>query len=67
MNKTEFSYDALLLKINDLRTKIINEDIQKLAQNNSEIRETLKNYKKGNNVSQSLARKSASCYIISAT
>ena len=50
MNKTELSYDALLLKINDLRTKIVHEDIQKLAQNNSEIQEILKNYKKGNNV-----------------
>ena len=50
MNKTELSYDALLLKINDLRTKIVHEDIQKLAQNNSEIQEMLKNYEKGNNV-----------------
>ena len=50
MNKTELSYDALLLKINDLTTKIVNEDIQKLAQNNGEIQEILKNYKKGNNV-----------------
>lgn len=50
MNKTELSYDALLLKINDLRTKIVNEDIQKLVQNNSEIQEMLKNYKKSNNV-----------------
>ena len=50
MSKTELSYDTLLLKINDLTTKIVNEDIQKLAQNNGEIQEILKNYKKGNNV-----------------
>ena len=50
MSKTELSYDTLLLKINDLTTKIVNEDIQKLAQNNSEIQEILKNYKKGTNV-----------------
>jgi hypothetical protein len=50
LSKTELSYDTLLLKINDLTTKIVNEDIQKLAQNNSEIQETLKNYEKGNNV-----------------
>ena len=50
MSKTELSYDTLLLKINDLTTKIVNEDIQKLVQNNSEIQEMLKNYKKSNNV-----------------
>ena len=50
MSKTKLSNDALLLRIDDLRTKIVNEDIQKIAKNNSEIEETLENYEKGNNV-----------------
>ena len=50
MSKTKLSNDALLLRINDLRTTIVNEDIQKIAKNNSEIEETLENYEKGNNV-----------------
>ena len=50
MSKTKLSNDALLLRINDLRTKIVNEDIQKIAKNMSEFKDTLKNYEKGNNV-----------------
>jgi len=50
LSKTKLSNDALLLRINDLRTKIVNEDIQKIAKNNSEIEETLENYEKGKNV-----------------
>ena len=50
MSKTKLSNDALLLRINDLRTTIVNEDIQKIAKNNSEIEETLENYEKGKNV-----------------
>ena len=50
MSKTELPSDELLLRINDLKTKIINEDIQKIAKNHSEFKETLQNYEKGNNV-----------------
>ena len=50
LSKRKLSNDALLLGINDLRTKIVNEDIQKIAKNNNEIKETLENYEKGNNV-----------------
>ena len=50
MSKTELPSDELLLRINDLKTKIVNEDIQKIAKNHSEFEETLQNYEKGNNV-----------------
>ena len=46
MSNTKLSNDALLLRINDLRTKIVNEDIQKIAKNNSEIEETFENYER---------------------
>ncbi len=50
MSKTVLPSEELLLRINDLKTKIVNEDIQKIAKNSSEFEDTLKNYEKGNNV-----------------
>tara|TARA_Y100001936_G_scaffold191094_1_gene190111 strand:+ start:39 stop:509 length:471 start_codon:yes stop_codon:yes gene_type:complete len=50
LSKTVLPSEELLLRINDLKTKIVNEDIQKIAKNSSEFEDTLKNYEKGNNV-----------------